>query len=108
MIKIGEPIKRTGLGKIIPEQKVWIDQAESAANTKYIYYLCKVKWENPNDDYGEYWMPYEVDGKRSAFSAIMKKSSLLELLQKAINDNLFDNEFIKKLEKTIIDKLNSN
>jgi hypothetical protein len=115
MIKKGDKRRAGDLGKYTVEEIIYLEKPEKVNTPErgeilYQYAIAQIKWEKD----GSYnnWMPYyytdTVGGKKQlARSApMMSDNTLLELLQKAIKSNFFDDKFLKNLEKTISSKLN--
>jgi hypothetical protein len=72
--------------------------------------LVKIKWENPpSDDNHEFWFPYwiTINGmqKYGQFAPMIGERALLELLQDAIRQDFFSNEFLLELKDTIISNI---
>lgn len=68
--------------------------------------LVKIQWEKePSSDKHEFWFPYwiTIDGKEKygQFAPMIGENALLELLEKAIEQDFFTHEFLSKLYTTI-------
>jgi hypothetical protein len=73
--------------------------------------LVKIEWgKAPSDASHEFWFPYWItwaDGKQryGQGAPMIGETSLLELLEKAIQEEFFSDNFLRRLQKTINDKL---
>lgn len=72
--------------------------------------LVKIQWESaPSDDKHEFWFPYwiSVKGKEryGQYAPMMGEASLLELLGDAIRQEFFSDNFLRELDKFIMEKL---
>ena len=78
--------------------------------------LVQIGWEKaPSADKHEFWFPYwitwadiEERQRYGQGAPMIGEASLLELLQKAIKEGFFSNNFLQQLHKSINNKLNSN
>lgn len=72
--------------------------------------LVKIEWqEPPSDDKNEFWFPYwmTIGGKEKygQFAPMLGEKALLELLQGAIEQHFFSEDFLRRLEKVVNEKL---
>lgn len=72
--------------------------------------IVKIEWEkSPSDDKHEFWFPYwiTISGKQKygQFAPMMGENSFLELLQRAIDQDFFSEDFLKSLGQVISQKL---
>ena len=70
----------------------------------------KIEWEKPpSDDKHEFWLPYwiTIGGKEKygQFAPMFGEKALLELLQNAIEQEFFSEDFLCGLEKAVDGKL---
>jgi len=74
--------------------------------------IVKIEWEkSPSDDRHEFWFPYwiTIGGKQKygQFAPMMGERSFLELLQNAIRQGFFSEDFLQRLGQAISEKLGS-
>jgi hypothetical protein len=72
--------------------------------------LVRIEWEKaPSEDKNEFWFPYwmTLDGKEKygQFAPMIGEKALLELLQKAIKEDFFSQEFLTNLKEAINNKI---
>jgi hypothetical protein len=75
--------------------------------------IVKIEWEiPPSSDKNEFWFPYWmiVNGKEKygQFAPMIGEKALLELLQDAINQDFFSDNFLQTLGQTISMKFNND
>jgi len=72
--------------------------------------LVQIEWESsPSEDKHEFWFPYwiTIHGKEryGQYAPMIGEKALLELLQDAIRRDFFSEDFLKRLNRAIVDKL---
>ncbi len=72
--------------------------------------LVKIEWERPpSEEKQEFWFPYwlTTGGKEKygQYAPMIGEQALLELLEEAIKENFFSDNFLTQLSKVISDKL---
>ena len=74
--------------------------------------IVKIEWEkSPSDDKHEFWFPYwiTIGGKHKygQFAPMMGERALLELLQNAMEQDFFSEDFLRHLGNAISAKISS-
>lgn len=115
MIKSGQKKEAKYWGKFEVKKVVTLSEpvkcySQEKGHVEFMPTLVKIDWENsPSEDKNEFWFPYwiKIDGKEKygQFAPMIGKKALRELLQKAIEQDFFDEDFLKKLTVCIKNKL---
>jgi hypothetical protein len=121
MIKVGDRRPTTYWGyytveKIVALSKPVLCECDKKGEALFNPVFMKVEWDkSPSNkkDKHEFWFRYWIafgdqKEKYGQFAPIMDENTLSELLQKAINENFFSNQFLKRLHEVIELKINSN
>jgi hypothetical protein len=120
MIKEGQEKKATYWGnfrvkKVAQLKKPMVCYSDVKGKALHEPTLVKIEWEKaPSADKHEFWFPYwitwaDIDGRQryGQGAPMIGEASLLELLEKAIQEEFFSNKFLHQLHRSITDKLNS-
>lgn len=99
--------------KIIKLSKPVICQSEEVGKVEFMPTIIKLEWENtPSEDKHDLWFPYwiTIHGKEryGQFAPMIGQKAFLELLQGAIKNGLFENDFLEALKISINNKLSQN
>ena len=120
MIKEGQEKKATYWGnfrvkKVAQLKKPVVCYSDVKGKALHEPTLVKIEWEKaPSADKHDFWFPYwitwaDIDGKQryGQGAPMMGEASLLELLQKAIQNEFFNENFLLQLNNIIMEKLSS-
>ena len=116
MIVAGQQKKARYWGNFTVEKVARLKKAvkcrsEEIGITHFDPTIVKIKWEkSPSSDKHEFWFPYwmTIGGKEKygQFAPMIGERALLELLQDAIEQNFFSKNFLRVLERAIVEGLN--
>jgi hypothetical protein len=118
MIKEGYRSKAKDWGKYTAKKVVNLDKpiecySQDKGRALFNPTIVKLEWENPpSDNKHEIWFPYwitwsDISNKEryGQYAPMIGEKALLELLEKAVQQDFFSKRFLKKLHKTINDRL---
>jgi hypothetical protein len=118
MIKEGYRSKAKDWGNYTAKKVVTLDkpvECYSKVKGKALFNptIVRLEWETPpSDDKHEIWFPYWItwtdtsDKERyGQYAPMIGEKALLELLEKAIDQDFFNKSFLKKLDKVINKKI---
>jgi hypothetical protein len=115
MIKEGQEKKAKYWGRFIVRKVARLNEpiecySEEIGKALFNPTLVKIEWDkSPSDDKHEFWLPYwiSVKGKEKygQFAPMMGERSFLELLQSAIAQGFFSEDFLQRLGQAIAEKL---
>ena len=111
MIEEGKKTKAKYWGNFTVEKVVKLENAVKCycAEKGEVYFnptIIKISWDRiPSDDKHDLWFPYwiTVNGKEKygQYAPMIGQNTLFELFSSAIDNNFFDDEFLKKLNNKI-------
>jgi hypothetical protein len=115
MIKEGQNKKARYWGKFKVKKVVKLANAvicnsKEVGIAEFMPTIVKIEWENsPSEDNNEFWFPYwiKIGGKEKygQYAPMIGKKALLHLLEAAINEDFFDEDFLKKLSNILKNRL---
>jgi hypothetical protein len=118
MIKKGQKKKARYWGKfevkkVAELKEPVICHSQEVGQAEFSPTIVQIDWENPpSPDKHEYWFPYwiKISGKEKygQFAPMIGRNALLQLLQEAIRQDFFDNDFLVELGKSLRDKIEKN
>jgi hypothetical protein len=99
--------------KVVQLEKPVVCHSDVKGKAHFEPTLVQIEWEKtPSLDKHEFWFPYwiswiDIDGKQryGQGAPMIGEASLLELLEKAIKEEFFSNNFLHELHEAIADKL---
>lgn len=115
MIKVGKNTKAKYWGNFKVEKIVKLQTpvrcfSNEKGQVDFDPTIIKISWDQvPSDDKHDLWFPYwiTIDGKEKygQFAPMIGQKALLELLSNAIDNDFFNDEFLKELNMKITDYL---
>jgi hypothetical protein len=118
MIKVGKKTNAKYWGTFTVEKVVKLDTpvrcfSAEKGDADFNPTIVKIKWDqDPSDDKHDLWFPYwiTIDGKEKygQFAPMIGQKALLELIVKAMENDYFSTEFLKKLNRKISSYLKAN
>jgi len=115
MIEVGQKSKAKYWGKYNVKKVAHLKKPVECHNDEQgvVFFeptIVQLEWEkSPSGDNNEFWFPYWmiIDGKEkyAQFAPMIGEKALLELLQDAMGQDFFSDEFLQNLKKTIDKKL---
>jgi len=116
MIKVGQQKKARYWGKFTVRKVARLEKpvechCQDIGTAMFDPTIAKIEWEAPpSQDKHEFWFPYwiTIGGKEKygQFAPMIGDGALLELLQEAIGQGFFSDEFLQGLKKAIDEKTN--
>ena len=116
MIKEGKEGKRKYWGKYVVKKVIKliapiICQSDEVGEVEFNPTIVQIEWDKyPSEDKHDLWFPYwiKIHGKEhfGQYAPMIGQKALLQLLSKAIDNDLFTKKFLTCLKNKITDKLN--
>lgn len=96
--------------KVIKLNNPVVCNSDEVGEVEFNPTIVQIIWNKPpSNDKHELWFPYwiKINGreKYGQFAPMIGQQALLELLSKAIENDLFNRDFLSRLKTTIINKL---
>ena len=111
MIEVGKKTKAKYWGEFTVEKVIKLDNpvrcfSAEKGEVEFNPTIVKISWQQvPSDDKHDLWFPYwiTIDGKEKygQFAPMIGQKAFFELMSKAIDNDYFDEDFLKKLNSKI-------